>query len=107
MHEHIEIRRGDGVVRVAPFGELDVVMAPALRAALEEAAALRPARIVVTLRDVTFLDSTALGAIVHGWRIAVDQGVMFTLADASPAIHRVLAVTGLGDLLATDFDAGA
>jgi len=105
MHERIEIRSADGVVRVVPFGELDGVTAPALRTALEEAAALRPARIVVTLRDVTFLDSTGLRAIVHGWRTAVDQGVMFALAEASPAIHRVLAVTGLDDLLATDLDA--
>jgi len=49
----------DDVVRAAPFGELDVVTAPALRSALEEAAALRAARIAVTLRHVTFLHSTA------------------------------------------------
>jgi len=29
---------------------------------------------------------------------------MLTLADASPAIHRVLAVTGLDDLLDADAD---
>ena len=106
MHERIEIRTADGVVRVAPSGDVDMVTAPALRVALEEAAARRPARIVVSLRDVTFLDSTGLGAIVHGLRTAADQGVALTLSEASPAIRRVLAVTGLDDLLDGD-DHGA
>jgi len=99
MHEQIEIRSVDGEVCVAPSGELDLVTAPALRAALEDAAARRPRRIVVTLGEVPFLDSTGLGAIVHGWRHAADQGIEFTLTSASPAIRRILAVTGLEELL--------
>jgi anti-sigma B factor antagonist len=98
MHERIEIRVGDGIVCVVPSGELDVVTAPALRAALEEAVALGLGRIRVTLREVTFLDSTALGAIVHGWRLAAEQGSVLRLTDASPALRRVLTVTGLDDL---------
>ena len=84
---------------VAPSGELDLVTAPALRAALEAAAGGGARRIVVTLGEVTFLDSTALGAIVHGWRQAADLGIEFSLTGASPGIRRILAVTGLEDLL--------
>ena len=99
MHERIEIRQIDGHVFVAPMGELDLVSAPALRAALEEAVTLGPARVVLTLRDVTFLDSTALGAIVHGARIASEQGRVLRLTAASPAVRRVLTVTGMDNLL--------
>jgi anti-sigma B factor antagonist len=99
MHERIEIRVIDDVVCVAPSGELDLVTAPALRAALEEAASLGPPRIVLTLRDVTFLDSTALGAIVHGSRMATEQGRVLTLTAPAPSIRRVLTVTGLDHLL--------
>ncbi len=99
MHERIEIREFDDIVCVAPAGELDLVTAPALRAALEEAVALGPTRIVLTLREVTFLDSTALGAIVHGVRIAADQGKVLTLTAAPPGIRRVLTVTGMDNLL--------
>jgi len=99
MHERIEIWVGDGIVRVVPSGELDLVTAPALRAALEEAVAVGLGRIVVTLREVTFLDSTALGAIVHGWRLAAERGSVLRLTDAAPAIMRVLTVTGLDELV--------
>jgi len=99
MHERIEIRVIDDIVCVAPSGDLDLVTAPSLRAALEEAAALGPARIVLTLRDVTFLDSTALGVIVHGLRIATDRGRVLTLTAPTPSVRRVLTATGLDDLL--------
>lgn len=99
MHERIEIRVIDDLVSVAPAGDLDLVSAPALRAALEQAVTLGPPRVVLTLRDVTFLDSTALGAIVHGLRIAADQGRVLTLADAAPPVRRVLTVTGMDTLL--------
>lgn len=99
MHERIEIRSVDGVVSVAPSGELDLVTAPALSAALEDAAAAGPRRIVVALGEVTFLDSTGLGAIVRGWRQAADLGIHLSLTGPSPGIRRILAVTGLEDLL--------
>jgi len=99
MHERIEIQEFDDLVCVAAAGELDLVTAPALRAALEEAVGLGPARIVLTLREVTFLDSTALGAIVHGERIARAQGRVLTLSAARPSVRRVLTVTGMDHLL--------
>ena len=99
MHERIEIRAVDGVVHVVPCSELDLVTAPALRAALEEAATLGPSRIVLTMGEVTFLDSTGLGAIVHGWRLAAEHGRVLQLTEATPAIRRLLTVTGLDDLL--------
>ena len=99
MHESIEIRHADGVVTVVATGELDLVTAPALRTALEQAVALMPDSIVVGLATVTFVDSTGLGALVHGWRLASDQGIKLTLRDASPPVRRVITVTGLDDLL--------
>ena len=99
MHEHIEFRTVDGVATVELAGELDVVTAPALRDALEELVARTPDRIVVTLRDVTFRDSTALGAIVHGRQRAADHGIQLSLSQPSAPVRRVLAMTGLEELV--------
>jgi anti-sigma B factor antagonist len=101
-HEHIQIQVSGDVVVVRPAGELDLATAPALRAALEAAATLGLARVMVVLTDVTFLDSTGLGAIVHGWRFAADGGVSLTLSDPSPSVQRVLTITGLDRLLEPD-----
>jgi anti-anti-sigma factor len=99
MHEHIEFRTIDGVATVMLAGEIDLVTAPALREALEQLVARTPDRIVVTLRDVIFLDSTGLGAIVHGHRLAADKGIELSLSEPSPQVRRVLRMTGLEELL--------
>jgi anti-sigma B factor antagonist len=99
MHEGIQIQVTGNVVTVRPTGELDLATAPALRAALEEVATLAVERIVVTLVDVSFVDSTGLGALVHGWRVASDKGLVLSLRDPSPSVRRVLGITGIDRLL--------
>ncbi|HYF24411.1 MAG TPA: STAS domain-containing protein [Baekduia sp.] len=54
----------DSIV-IAPTGELDVAAARDLRPELNEAAGQVDAPVVVDLTGVTFIDSTALGAIVQ------------------------------------------
>ena len=63
---------GDAVV-VRLEGEIDLYNAPALREALLDAAGRAPRRLVVDLSEVTFLDSTALGALVQA-RSALPDG---------------------------------
>jgi len=74
-------RRGAYVV-VHPEGELDIAAVPALCARVRQAADRSP-RIVVDLRDVTFMDTFALRALVAlqveaetsgGWQLHVVPG---------------------------------
>jgi anti-sigma B factor antagonist len=99
MHQDIEIQVIGATVMVRLAGELDLSTAPALRAALEAAATLDVERVVVILRDVSFMDSTGLSALVHGWRVASDNGVAFTLREPTAPVRRVLAITDLDRLL--------
>jgi anti-sigma B factor antagonist len=99
MHEHIEFRTVGGVATVELAGEVDLVVAPAVRQALEHLVDRTPDRIVVTVRDVTFIDSTGLGAIVHGHRLAADRGIELSLSEPSPPVRRVLHMTGLENLV--------
>ncbi len=50
---------------IAPSGELDIAAARDLAPQLNEAAGQLDAPVVVDLSDVSFVDSTALGAIVQ------------------------------------------
>jgi anti-sigma B factor antagonist len=99
IHEDVQIQVTGTVALVQPTGELDMATAPALRTALEAAANLSVERLVVTLRDVSFLDSTGLGALVHGWRLASEKGVTLTVREPSPTVRRILDITGLDHLL--------
>jgi len=84
--------RGAVVVRLT--GELDLYNAPALREALLELVAQSPRRLVLDLTDVSFMDSTVLGALVE---VRARLGSPDGLVLAAPALEtrRALAVSGL------------
>jgi anti-sigma B factor antagonist len=87
------IDRRDGAVVVRLAGELDLYNAPAMRAALLDAADEAPARLVVDLGAVRFIDSTALGVLVEA-RSRVGE-TAFALAAPALETRRALQVSGL------------
>jgi anti-sigma B factor antagonist len=84
--------RGALVVRLT--GELDLYNAPVLRETLLECAARSPRRLVVDLTEVTFVDSTVLGALVE---VRSKLGSRDGLVLAAPGLEtrRALEVSGL------------
>ena len=95
----VETEDRNGLVHVALKGELDLSTVAKVQDELRRVEEGEPPVMVLDLSRLTFLDSTGLGAIVHGWRLAADHGRVLQITDASPAIRRLLKVTGLEDLL--------
>jgi anti-anti-sigma factor len=90
----------DGCRVVVPSGELDA----ASRAAMDEQL-VGPAGslIVVDLGRLTFIDSSGLGAIATAKRKALANDGDLVLCRPSPAVQRVLEITGL-DLWIAEWD---
>ena len=86
-------------VRVTPAGELDVSNAGALQAELDELHAAGFRHIVLDLRELTFMDSSAVRLILEEDRLARSSGRRFSLIDGSAAVRRVLSVCGLSEQL--------
>lgn len=87
----IESRHGAIVVALA--GELDLYNAGEIRAALAEAIASSPRRVVIDLAEVEFVDSTALGVLVEARSQLGPDG--FRLAAPQLGTRRALQVSGL------------
>jgi anti-sigma B factor antagonist len=83
------------VVRLA--GDLDLYNVEVVRAGLAGAIDQAPARLVVDLSGVEFLDSTALGALVDAHR---KQPNGLRIASPKDAIRRALHVSGIDRHLA-------
>lgn len=82
------------VVRVV--GELDIYTAPRLREALLGVVGRHRGSVVVDLTDLEFIDSTGLGVLVSAVkRVRAFDGASVVLSAPSPAVMRVLDVTGL------------
>jgi anti-sigma B factor antagonist len=78
-------------------GELDLADAPAVSAQLH-AAADANGRVVVDLHGVTFIDSTAIGALVGVQRALKERGGAMVLRRPSRAVARLLELTALDRL---------
>ena len=80
------------VVRLA--GELDLYNAPELRVTLVALAGERPARLVLDLTEVEFVDSTALGVLIEA-RSRMENRHAFLLAAPALETQRALQISGL------------
>jgi anti-anti-sigma factor len=83
---------GDAVV-VRLGGDLDLYNAEQVRSALAGAIARQPARVVVDVSQVEFLDSTALGVLVEA-RKQLPEGALRLVAPQRET-RRALEVSGL------------
>ncbi|GAA0532276.1 hypothetical protein GCM10010172_11300 [Paractinoplanes ferrugineus] len=87
--------RAADTTTVALKGEVDVLTVDQVRVALEESLAGRPREIVVDMSELTFIDSTGLGALIFGFQRARDAGIRFRLARPTRTVHQILLLSGL------------
>jgi anti-sigma B factor antagonist len=81
---------------VHPEGELDIATTPAVQAEwLGVIGAFQPDLLVIDLGAVTFLDSSALSAILLAHKRQQLHGGEVVVINASPRLTRVFRVTGL------------
>ena len=95
MHFTIDHDPIDGGHLVVASGELDVAATPRLSTVLAMAGTGAGQRVVLDLVGVDFIDSTALGAIMHASTEAEATGKkMFVVALDGP-VRRLLEITNL------------
>jgi anti-anti-sigma factor len=92
----VQTRQADnGVTVVAPTGRLDVAGAPALKDAIAEAARTTPAKVVIDMEGVSFVDSTGLGSVIAALKqLRSTQGEL-RLAAPNQQVRVVLELTTL------------
>jgi len=92
----LEAANGHGVLRLT--GEIDLQTAEEFATALETAQ-LRHEHVVVDLRDVAFMDSTGLRALLQALRRTDGSPAVLELAVApGSAVERLLGLAGVTDL---------
>lgn len=108
MTEPREISDGTLVVRsgengssrvVALVGELDLANAGTAESALEESLADPGMPVVVDMRELEFIDSTGIALLVSTLNRNEDGARVSFIPSSSPAVTRVLELTGLAERL--------
>jgi anti-sigma B factor antagonist len=100
-------RSFDGSVEISPHGEIDVDTAHEVREAINSVLnERRPSQINLNLRQVSFIDSVGVSALVAGFQAAEVGGVKLVVTEPSRFVHRQLWVTGLLGLFGSPEPAG-
>ena len=89
----------DGAVRIALEGELDLAGARQLEESLAAAEREEPARLIVDLERLAFIDSTGLRLLLQADARARERGCELVLRPGEPAVQRAFEVTGALALL--------
>ena len=96
-----------GIARVALRGELDMVTVPALEHHLEPFANDGVSAVLLDLRELTFIDSSGLHALVRASERAKASGHRLILIGTRPSARRLFELTGTEHLLDDQDHVGA
>jgi anti-anti-sigma factor len=94
----IQAALADEVYRIAPEGRLDAVTVPTLEAVLVEHLDKGHVRLIADLRDVTYISSSGLRALLRARRQAQAGGGDVVLSGLSPRVHEVFEMIGFTSL---------
>ncbi|AVF23451.1 anti-sigma F factor antagonist [Paenibacillus larvae subsp. larvae] len=96
-----EQRRRALIVRLQ--GELDHHTADMVKTRMEEAIAKGDARnLVLSLRDLSFMDSSGLGVILGRYKQITGRGGKMIVCDVNPSIYRLFELSGLFKIVAIE-----
>lgn len=84
-------------------GEIDAATVGPMKQKIGEAISANPGgRVTLDMSNVTFLDSTGLGALVSALRQARDGGGDITITNVAPNVRKVFDITGLAKVFELD-----
>lgn len=86
-------------VRVRLQGELDTLSVPVLRQTVDTLYGNGCFQINLDLTELTFIDSSGLGALVAVWRRCQSEAGRATVVNPSEAVRRLMDMTGIARFL--------
>ena len=97
MHVAIESPQ-PGLTVVRPQGPLDMHSVPAFHPILEAAVQRAACGLIVTLADITGMDSAGLAVLIEGLKWSRSRALPYVLTHVTPAVQRVLELARLEHL---------
>lgn len=91
----IQTRKEDGATVLDISGDVNIQSAPGLRTALKDNVDSAPSRLVVRLAGVNYMDSSGVGVLVSGLKLAREKKIPFALVEVSKNVMDVIEVTRL------------
>jgi stage II sporulation protein AA (anti-sigma F factor antagonist) len=98
---HIELEHNRRTLIVRLRGELDHHSAEVVRTRMEEAILKGDTRhVVLSLKDLSFMDSSGLGVILGRYKQVTGKGGKMVVCEVNPAVYRLFELSGMFKILA-------
>ncbi len=91
----VTIHRAGNGVAIRAAGDVDLYSSPKLREAIIESVVDKLSPIVVTLADVTYIDSSGIATLVEGFQLSKEYDGKFRLAGISERVAEVFQLARL------------
>jgi anti-anti-sigma factor len=94
---HVEARNGTAFARLS--GEFDYSAEAEFNEELGKAVKNDVRKLVVDLRELTFIDSSGIRALLGAWRRSRNKEIEFALVPGSEQVRQVFSVTGMDKVI--------
>ena len=91
----INIDKRPEMTVISPMGEIDLSRAPAFRTNIAEVFAEKPAKVVVDLRGVPYMDSSGVATLVEGMQLSNKAGTIFILVALQERVKSIFEIARL------------
>ena len=95
-----DVTREDSGTIVHLQGDIDLRQSPGLHEALVEICGEKPARLILIMSDVSYIDSSGVGSLVEIYRRLKRDKRAFVLVAPGPRVMSVLEITRLDKFFA-------
>lgn len=99
MNLVINIDQNEDHILVHVGGEIDAYTAPKLREQLMPLAEEQNQSLIISLKDVSYIDSTGLGVFIGLFKEATKNNGNLQLIDLSERLERLFHITGLNNVM--------
>jgi anti-sigma B factor antagonist len=99
MDLKVDKHHNNGKTFVFVAGEIDAYTAPKLREELLPLAEEQNQSLIVSLKDVSYIDSTGLGVFIGLFKLIMKNDGVLKLVDLSDRLERLFQITGLSNII--------
>lgn len=99
-------KRQDAVL-IIPSGEIDLTSSPVLRVELKRVQADRPARLVIDLAAVPYMDSAGVATLVEAMQFARKSNTRLVLCSMQEKVRSIFEISRLDTVFTIVTDQGA